>query len=200
MTKIKLCGLTRECDIKVANILLPDYIGFVFEKGSLRYLSPEKAKKLKEALNPAVKAVGVFVNEDKDSILRLAENKVIDIIQLHGSESEEYIKALKNKTDAPIIKAFRIDNENDVIKANLSSADFVMFDSGKGGTGKAFNWDLIKGVTRPFFLAGGLGVNNVKGAVLTLNPYAVDVSSGIETDGLKDKTKMTEFVNALRNI
>lgn len=198
MTKIKLCGLTRPCDIAWANELRPDYIGFVFAKKSKRYAAPELAAQLKALLNPEIQAVGVFVNEDVDTVAELLRAGIIDVAQLHGKEDESYIAALRAKTDKPIFKAFRIDSEADVAKANASSADFVLLDSGNGGTGTVFDWQLLQGIARPYFLAGGLHPGNIGEAVKALKPFGVDVSSGIETDGLKDQAKMAQFVQAVR--
>ena len=198
MTKIKLCGLTRPCDIAWANELGPDYIGFVFARKSKRYAAPELAARLKALLNPEIQAVGVFVNEDVDTVAELLRAGIIDVAQLHGKEDESYIAALRAKTDKPIFKAFRIDSEADVAKANASSADFVLLDSGNGGTGTVFDWQLLQGIARPYFLAGGLHPGNIGEAVKALKPFGVDVSSGIETDGLKDQAKMAQFVQAVR--
>ena len=197
MTKIKLCGLSRPCDIETANILKPEYIGFVFYKKSRRFVSPEKAAELKKMLDFDIKAVGVFVNEDVNAVAELLKNGIIDIAQLHGSENEDYIKALRRLCENPIIQAFRIGNESDITAAERSSADFVLLDSG-AGTGTVFDWKMIKNIKRPYFLAGGLSPENVEDAIDELTPYAVDVSSGIETDGFKDKIKMAAFVAAVR--
>ena len=196
MSKIKLCGLSRICDIEAANELMPDYVGFVFARASKRYVDPVKANELREILNPEIKSVGIFVNEPPENIFTL---KFIDCIQLHGTEDENYIQLLRAHTDKIIIKAFRIQNLNDIHKVNKSSADYVLLDSGKG-TGKIFDWQLIKGITREYFLAGGLNPSNVAEAIKTLNPFAVDVSSGIETEGFKDTEKMREFVNTVRSV
>ena len=199
MTKVKFCGLRRPEDIEYANELGPDHIGFVFAKKSKRYVTPDQAKELKAMLDPGIKACGVFVNEEIDEVVRLLEEGIIDIAQLHGSEDEAYINELKSKTSAAVIKAFEVRSEEDVFAAESSSADMVLLDSGKG-SGMVFNWQLIKGISRPYFLAGGLSCENAEEAVRTLNPYALDVSSGIETDGFKDKTKMEKFLKAVRNI
>lgn len=199
MTKIKLCGLSRPCDIEWANALMPDYIGFVFAQKSKRYVSPERAKALREGLDSNIRAVGVFVNEAPEVVADLLNSGVIDLAQLHGGEDEEYIKALRGLTDKPLIKAFRVDGPADLEKARRSSADYVLLDNGAGGTGTAFDWALLKGFDRPYFLAGGLGPGNARQAIKALDPFAVDVSSGIETNGGKDYTKMTAFVNAARH-
>ena len=199
MTKIKLCGLSRPCDIEWANALLPDYIGFVFAQKSKRYVSPERAKALREGLDSNIRAVGVFVNEAPEAVADLLNTGVIDLAQLHGGEDEKYIEALRRLTDKPLIKAFRVDGPADLEKAHNSSADYVLLDNGAGGTGTAFDWALLKGFDRPYFLAGGLGPGNVRQAIMALDPFAVDVSSGIETNGVKDYMKMTAFVNAARH-
>ena len=196
--KIKLCGLTRPCDIEAVNELQPDYIGFVFAKKSRRYVSPEKAKELKAMLASGIQAVGVFVNEESEQIVSLLEAGTIDVAQLHGQESEKEIRQLRELTDHPLIQAFRIDTEQDVERANASTADYVLLDSGAGGTGTVFDWDLLQAIRRPYFLAGGLDTENIGTVKAKLNPYGVDVSSGIETGGYKDKEKMTAFVAAAR--
>lgn len=196
--KIKLCGLTRPCDIEAVNELQPDYIGFVFAKKSRRYVSPEKAEELKAMLAPGIQAVGVFVNEELEQIAALFEAGTIDVAQLHGQESETEIRRLRELTNHPMIQAFRIDTEQDVERANASTADYVLLDSGAGGTGTVFDWDLLQAIRRPYFLAGGLDTENIGTVKAKLNPYGVDVSSGIETGGYKDKEKMTAFVAAAR--
>ena len=197
MTKIKLCGLSRPCDIETANELKPEYIGFVFVTNRKRYVTPEKAKELKQLLAPEICAVGVFINEDPEKVAFLLNDGVIDIAQLHGREDEDYIRQLRTLTDKPIIKAFRMETAKDIEDIEGSSADYVLLDSG-AGTGTAFDWNLIQNIIRPYFLAGGLSPDNVKNAIRLLHPFAVDVSSGIETDGVKDKVKMAAFVAAVR--
>lgn len=197
MTKIKLCGLSRPRDIEAANALKPEYIGFVFAPKSKRHVTPEQAAELKGLLSPNIRAVGVFVNESVQKVAELLQNGVIDVAQLHGNEDEEYIKELRTLTDKPIIKAFRIGSEQDTEAALSSTADDILLDSG-AGTGKTFDWRLLSKIDRPYFLAGGLDAENVSEAIRALTPYAVDVSSGIETDGGKDKTKMAAFVAAVR--
>ena len=197
MTKIKLCGLTRPCDIEYVNELLPEYIGFVFAPKSRRYISPEKAEVLREHLDDRITPVGVFVDEKIEVIADLIKRKIIDVVQLHGNESEKYITGLRRVIDCPVIKAFRIESEADIASANQSSADYVLLDSG-GGTGKVFDHSLLKDIARPYFLAGGLTPENVVTAIKQLAPFAVVASTSLETDGFKDKIKMTAFVNAVR--
>ena len=197
MTKIKMCGLTRSSDIVAANMLKPDYIGCVFAPQSKRYLTPEKAKELKALLVPGIRAVGVFVNEEPETVAGLLEQGIIDMVQLHGEEDETYIACLRQLTSLPIIQAFQVRTSEDVIKAEASSADEILLDSG-AGTGTVLNWELIRPVMRPYFLAGGLTPDNVGEAVRQLHPYAVDVSSGIERDGYKDQGLMAAFIAAVR--
>ena len=196
--RIKLCGLTRPCDIEAVNDLRPDYIGFVFAKKSRRYVSPEQAAELKSLLRPGILAVGVFVDEEIERITGLLSSGVIDLAQLHGGEDETYIERMRERTDRPIIKAFRVEGEEDIEKAQASAADYVLLDSGGGGTGKAFDRELLARIDRPYFLAGGLDASTVGEAVKRWRPYAVDVSSGIETDGVKDAEKMRRFMEAVR--
>lgn len=198
MTKIKLCGLTRPEDIEAANRLMPDYVGFVFAVKSRRNVLPTQAAKLKALLDPRIQTVGVFVNEPTHEAAWLLNQGIIDIAQLHGSEDEAYIKRLRTLTGKPIWQAFKVRGPEDVRRAQRSSADMVLLDSG-AGTGTAFDWELLAGMARPYFLAGGLDPENVGEAVEKLAPYGVDVSSGIESGGLKDERKMTAFVQAVRD-
>lgn len=197
-TKIKLCGLTRLCDIQTANQLQPEYIGYVFAPQSKRYLPPEAAAQLTEQLSEGIQAVGVFVNQRVDIVADLLQRGVIHMAQLHGEEDASYIARLRAYTDCPIIQAFRIRQAEDVTAAMHSSADYLLLDSG-AGTGETFNWAWLQAVTRPYFLAGGLTPANAAHAVQALSPYAVDVSSGIETHGRKDPAKMAAFVHAVRS-
>ena len=198
MTKIKLCGMMREEDILTVNELLPEYIGFIFWEKSFRNLEKSKALALKKLLDKRIKAVGVFVDADPDFIIELVKDDIIDVVQLHGTEDEAYISKLREVAPGTqIIKAFKVSSLDDVEKAVLSTADYILFDPGKG-SGNTFNWDLIKDVKREYFLAGGLNCDNVKAALEELRPYAVDVSSGIETDKKKSVEKMKLFVNIVR--
>jgi len=198
MTRVKLCGMMRREDVLAVNGINPEYIGFIFYEKSFRNLSYEKAYELKTLLDKEIKAVGVFVDAEPDFIIKLVKNNVIDIIQLHGSEDNEYIISLRDKCpDTEIIKAFKVNSESDVLIAEESPADYVLFDPGKG-SGNTFNWEIIKNVKRDYFLAGGLNCENIKDAVTFLRPYAVDVSSGIETEKNKDIEKMKLFVDLVR--
>ena len=197
MTKIKLCGLSRTQDIEAANALKPDYIGFVFAKKSKRRVTHLQAAELKSKLNSDIKAVGVFLDDDLDMVASMMNLGIVDVVQLHGAEDEEYLQKLRKITEKPIIKAFVIRSLDDVKRAEQSSADYVLLDGGKG-EGKAFDWSLLKEIKRPYFLAGGLSPENVAEAVKNLNPFAVDVSTGVETGGVKDSEKMTAFVAEVR--
>lgn len=197
MTKIKMCGLSRAEDIEAANTIKPDYIGFVFAEISKRRVSALEASKLKSKLDPEIKAVGVFLDDKLDFVASMLNLGIVDVVQLHGAEDEEYIEKVRKITNKPIIKAFIIRSEDDVERAVNSTADYILLDGGKG-EGKVFDWSLLKNIKRPYFLAGGLNPDNASDAVKTLKPYAVDVSTGIETDGVKDKEKMTAFANAVR--
>lgn len=200
--KIKMCGLKREADIACVNEVKPDFAGFIFAEKSHRYVTPETAAHLKAMLDPAIKAVGVFVNKPEDAVAELVKAGTIDVVQLHGKEDEAYIQRLRGLTDAPVIQAFRIDGPEDVERAMASSADLLLLDHGAGGTGEAFDWRLIRGMGRPFLLAGGLGPDNVQEALRMMEGttlQGVDVSSGIETDKVKDPEKMRAFAAAVRS-
>ena len=199
-TKIKFCGLKRIEDVTAANMLGPDFVGFVFWDRSKRNVTREQASELGQALLPNIKKVGVFVDEEPERVAALVTDGIIDIAQLHGHEDEEYIAKLRSLIgDAPIIKAFVVKVEGDIKKARECSADYLLLDSGTG-TGQTFNWELIEKakLDRPYFLAGGLGIDNVAQAIDRLSPMAVDVSSGIETDGVKDLDKMRTFIKAVK--
>ncbi len=197
--KIKICGLTRLEDIEVANALLPDYIGFVFWERSKRNVTKEQAKELKSRLDSRIKAVGVFVDAEIDFIADLVSCGIIDVAQLHGSEDEDYILQLRVRLGrAEIIKAFNINKIESFDEAEKSSADHIMIDSGKG-SGIAFDWSKLERLERPFFLAGGLSTENISEVLESIKPFAVDVSSGVETDGLKDASKMKRFVESVRS-
>lgn len=199
-TKIKICGLTRAQDIQAANALQLDYIGFVFAPKSKRFVAPEQAKQLRQQLAPGIQAVGVFVNAPPEQIAALLADGTIDIAQLHGQEDAAYIARLRSLTHTPIWQAFRIESTEDISRANASPADLVLLDHGAGGTGERFDWTLLHGMARPFVLAGGLTSQNAAEAIAQARPYAVDASSGCETNGVKDPAKMLAFVNAIRNV
>ncbi|MGN0630761.1 MAG: phosphoribosylanthranilate isomerase [Ruminococcus sp.] len=197
MTKIKLCGLRRMEDIEIANEISPDYVGFVFAKKSKRYVSAEEAFILRSNLKAGIVPVGVFVDEKAETIADLVKKNIIEAVQLHGSEDNEFIEKLRTLTDCTIIQAFVIKSDEDAAAANKSIADYILLDSGKG-SGEVFDHGLIKDIERPYFLAGGLNSMNVQSAVEILHPFGVDASSSLETEGFKDKEKMTAFAVAVR--
>ena len=197
MTKVKMCGLSRMEDIEYANEVLPEFIGFVFAPKSRRYVSFEQAKKLRGELDYRIAAVGVFVDEDIEHIVQLVKDEVIDMVQLHGSEDNAYIAKLREMAEVPIIQAFKIIDSYDAESAVLSDAAFHLLDSGMR-TGKTIDSSLIKSINRPYFLAGGISPENAAQAVERFSPYAVDASSSLETDGVKDLSKMTALARAVR--
>lgn len=198
MVKIKICGLRRLEDIEIVNKYKPDYIGFVFAD-SKRKVSPEQASKMKDYLSSDIISVGVFVNADCEEILKLYNDGIIDMAQLHGDENEEYINYLKEKTnnELKIIKAIEMSHDNDLFNYDDSQADFLLLDSGKG-SGKTFDWSLIrKDLKKEFFLAGGINSENVVQAIDEFSPYAIDLSSSLEVDGYKDEKKVKEIMEVI---
>ena len=208
MTKVKICGLTRPEDITAVNQTLPDYIGFVFAP-SKRKLTPQAASALKEKLDPSIKIVGVFVNESIEVITEIQKTGIIDMVQLHGEEDDEYITKLKTICKCQVIKSIGIKstkNTKSIIEPTLVDlpkiADYLLFDTlspQRGGTGEPFDWQILKSHKGlPYFLAGGLRPENVKEAITLLDPYSVDVSSGVETNAVKDAIKIEEFIQIVR--
>lgn len=187
--KIKMCGLTRFKDILCVNQLRPDYIGFVFWPESRRFVTRAQAVRLKALLSPAIRAVGVFVDTPMEEVAGLLAEDVIDIAQLHGRESEEDIRYLQAVTCRPVIKAVKVQGRSDVEAWLDSAADYLLFDSGMG-SGQTFDWSLLQGVNRPYFLAGGLGPDNLEQVLRHIGPYGIDLSSSLETNGRKDPEKM----------
>lgn len=200
--KIKICGLTRKEEIGYVNEIGPDYIGFIFYKGSRRYVNINKARELKRGLSKSILSAGVFVNEDIDLIKKICEGNIIEVIQLHGDESPAFIDELKKVTGRPIIKAIRVQNQNQLSDVNGLSADYLLFDTYHngmyGGTGEKFDWNLIENIKKPFFLAGGITIKDISKAE-KLGAYCLDVSSSVETNGIKDKEKIEEIVIGVRN-
>ena len=201
-TRIKICGLSRTEDISYVNESQPDFCGFVIEvPASRRNVTVTQLSRLRQRLSEQICPVGVFVNAELKLIAKLLNDGVIDAAQLHGSEDEAYIARLRDMTDKPLVKAFSIQNLSDLEEAEKSSADLVLLDHGKGGTGASFDWELLwhwKG--RPYILAGGLDAGNIPEAVRKYHPYAVDLSSSVETEGRKDRQKILAAVAAVRSI
>ena len=200
MSKIKICGLRTLEDVHYTNQVQPDYAGFIFVPGRRRCITPQTARELRSQLSPEIASVGVFWDAPLEELLSLAGQNLFTVIQLHGNEDAAYIQALKASCPFPVVKAFSIRSAADVEQALGSPADYLLFDNGKGGTGQSFDWSLLGPVGKPFFLAGGLNASNVADAITHLSPYAVDTSSGVETDGKKDLLKMQAFVQAVRSL
>ncbi|WP_028992318.1 phosphoribosylanthranilate isomerase [Thermoanaerobacter thermocopriae] len=202
MVKVKICGLRRKEDIEYANELKPDYVGFVFAK-SKRQVEVEQALYLISFLDKEIKTVGVFVNEPVENVLKIAQTLNLDVLQFHGDETQDYVDNFKNFT---VWKAIRIKDKEDLEKTKEFRVNSFVFDTltknEYGGTGKPFNWEVLKGfeLNVPIILAGGLNENNVEEAIRIVSPYGVDVSSGVETEGYKDFKKMKSFIEKVRGI
>nr|WP_319489004.1 phosphoribosylanthranilate isomerase [uncultured Caproiciproducens sp.] len=203
MTKVKICGLTRIEDIAAANMTRPDYIGFVFAQ-SRRKIDYDTAARLKAALHSGIQSVGVFVDEAIENIASLVQANILDAVQLHGSEDAAYMERLRTTIGVPIIKAVRVQSSEQILTYSSMPCDYLLLDTyvrgEQGGSGKCFDWSIIPNMRKPYFLAGGLNGQNVKNAVKILHPYCVDVSSGVETDSVKDSDKMLEFVKQVRSV
>lgn len=199
MPEIKICGLRRPQDILIANRNKPDFVGFIIDfPKSHRSISGKEVKKLRENLDKSIPAVGVFVNQPVDKVIKLLKNGTIDIAQLHGTEGADYIRRVQSETGQQVIKAFEVRSEDDIKKALESPADYLLLDQGKGG-GETFDWSLItEKIDRPWFLAGGLTVDNLQQAIDTVHPWGVDISSGVESNGVKDEEKVKEVVSIVR--
>ena len=211
MVKLKICGMRRSEDIEMANRHKPDYIGFVFAD-SPRKVSYEQAKELSSLLSDNIVPVGVFVNEHMKLIVDLFKDGIIEMAQLHGDEDEKYIRNLKDKSieetgkQIPVINAIEIkdgaDYNDELLKWRDSASDYFILDSGKG-SGKTFDWSLIDKESEFFknsiFLAGGLNSENLALAIEEFNPFAVDLSSSVETDGFKDEEKIKEIIEIMEN-
>ena len=215
MQKIKLCGMMKPCDIEYANRVKPDFVGFIFAN-TRRKISAAQAKQFREALDAEIPAVGVFVNEDISVITSLVQNGCIDMIQLHGEEDADYIRRLREVCDVPVIKAVKVQTVEQIRQAAALPVDYLLLDTYRkgvlGGTGEAFDWELLREAKaaagdaaegelfgKPYFLAGGLHAGNLREAA-ALGSYGLDVSSGIETDGSKDFTKMVEVMELVRKL
>ncbi|WEV64236.1 phosphoribosylanthranilate isomerase [Bifidobacterium sp. ESL0732] len=206
--KVKLCGLKREQDMDAALATGTDAVGFIIDfPKSHRSITPErvaglvrymKAKADETGVKPPA-AVGVFVDQPAERVAAVAQDAGLDAVQLHGHEDEDYLAELRELLTLPIMQAFKVREAMDVARALESSADMVLLDAG-AGDGKTFDWSLVRDVNRPFMLAGGLTPDNVAEAILTTHPFGVDMSSGVETDRLKDPSKMFAAVKAVRDV
>lgn len=204
MVKIKICGLKRTCDIDFVNEGKPDFCGFIINvPKSRRSVRPEEVQRLTGRLHDSIIPVGVFVDSPIETILSLVKDGAIRAVQLHGHEDDNYVNILRQELNTlytPVIQAFPVVSLQDAQAAARSRADYILLDNGAGGTGISFDWTLLSGVSRPFFLAGGLTPDNLAKAVKKVRPYAVDLSSGAETDGAKDKHKILAAIAAVRSI
>lgn len=210
--KVKICGLKTLADIGSANRYLPDYVGFVFA-ATRRFVTDQQALAMRQALDRRIQAVGVFVNEPLAHVIDLCDNGVINVVQLHGEETETYIRELRRKTDTPVIKAVRVQSVEQVTERMSREADYMLYDTYKkgepGGTGERFSTEILKEslrrmrekgeMVKPYFLAGGLDCENVAGVLGQMECFAVDVSTGVETDGVKDEAKIRKFIENVRN-
>lgn len=211
-TMVKICGLRRPEDARAADHLQPDLAGFILSPGFRRSIDLGQAQILRRILSPEIRTVGVFVDAEPEEILQAAEGGCINLIQLHGKEDDAYIEKLSSMTDLPVIKAFRISEKKDLEAAAASAAKWILLDSGTG-TGKIFDWELLEEFLQehagesednlfpgghPWLLAGGLSAENVPAAIWRFHPTSVDVSSKVETDGIKDPEKMAAFIAAVR--
>ena len=197
MTLVKLCGLRNRADVETVNLLLPDFAGFVFARGSPRYVEPRAAKDLVHGLDPGVTPVGVFLDAPPSYIEACCRISGVRTVQVHGEFDDRYVKQVRELTGLPVIQAFKVASSEDVRRAVSSTADVILLDNGYGGTGRPFDRSLLEGVDRDYVLAGGLTPDNVKNTIESVHPYAVDVSTGIETNGLKDPAKMAAFMDAV---
>ena len=204
MSKVKICGLSRVEDVYAVNREMPDFIGFVFAE-SRRRIDEMTAAALREKLDAGIETVGVFVNQETEFIADLYKKGIIDLAQLHGDEDSGYIERLRGRAASlgrrpmRIIKAIGIGDKQRELPAG---ADYLLFDTAseqRGGMGKTFDWDILRDYGwPPYFLAGGLTISNVASGIELLAPFCVDVSSGVETDGVKDAMKITEFIRIVR--
>ena len=217
--KVKMCGISKVETIPAVVEAKPDYMGLVFAP-SKRQVTVDQAKTLVEELhkqytkrynngaeqsnNDEIKTVGVFVNETLDNLVSIATEANLDVVQLHGDEDEAFIQSLKERTNVEVWKAVQIRSAADAEAWINSSADMLLFDAyhkdERGGTGEVFDWSCLDEFERPFMLAGGIDSTNVARAIRTVRPYGIDISSGIETEGVKDDEKIKAFTNIVRTI
>ena len=205
MTKIKICGITNKIDALSASELGVDMLGFVFYKKSKRYVTPELAEDIINELPPYIGKVGIFVDESREDVIKIAEDAGLNMLQFHGNESPEYCASFRDKYK--VIKAFRVKAKSDLKTVNDYDTDYYLFDTHDsgcvGGTGKKFDWSILKDfeILKPMILSGGLSPDNVENAIKELSPFAVDVSSGIESaPGKKDIALLKKFVTNVRKV
>ena len=185
MVRIKICGLMRMEDVEAVNLYRPDYIGFIFAP-SRRRITVETAENMAGRLDDGIQRVGVFVDENREKIAKITESGIINVVQLHGHESDEDVTWISERTGVPVIKS-----------VSVRTADYLLLDNGAGGSGEKFDWTHVHDIERDFFIAGGINISNIEEA-LKFNPYCVDVSSGVETDGYKDPDKIHKIIDIVR--
>ena len=210
MAKIKLCGMRREQDIDYVNEVMPDYAGFIMAPKFWRHITLEKLTELSAKLDSSIMPVAVFVNQTEEFVASVVDSGAVKMIQLHGDEDAGFAGRVREKmrTDNrfEVIKAVKVKSKDDIKAAADFPCDYLLLDAYSeetaGGTGKTFDWNLINDILdrRSFFLAGGLNPQNIQTAIDKVNPYAVDVSSGVETDKVKDIEKMRKLVKAVRRL
>ncbi len=205
MTRIKICGITNKTDAVAAAELGVDMLGFIFYKKSKRYVEPKQAEDIINELPPSLGRVGVFVDETKDDVLRIAQDVLLDTLQFHGDETPAYCASFGNKYK--VIKAFRLQGKEDLKKINDYDTDFYLLDTYKrdsiGGTGETFDWKIFKDfeILKPVILCGGLTPGNIGKAIKEVSPFGVDVSTGVEdSPGKKDPVLMKKFVENIRKL
>ena len=200
MTKVKICGITHEVEISIMNELNPDFVGFVFASKSRHFIAPEHAGLLRSKLKRGIKTVGVFTNASLRNVALTMETAGLDMVQLHGDETAEYIAALREYIHCPIMKVVKVAKPIDADKAMYTTADYVMLDGGSAGSGKSFDWSLLGNMRRNFFLSGGLTPENIHEALrLEPKPFGLNVSSGVESNKVKDYRKVMKFILAVRD-
>ncbi len=205
--RIKICGLRRPEDVDYVNEALPDYVGFVFWDRSRRRVDDKTAAQMRKALLPSIQTVGVFVDEEPERVIELLNTGILDIAQLHGRESEEQVRYIRERSGRPVWKAVEAVSATEIERWNDSAADALLLDGGKGG-GKPFDWALLREVKRAFFLAGGLDEERIsllrrlreESPEVFRNLLGIDVSSGVETDGVKDRAKILAMVRQARSL
>ena len=196
-TRVKVCGLMKPEDALAVNAAGADLAGVILEEGFRRSVSPETARRIRAQLSPGIPLVGVFVNTAPERAASFVKEGIIDMVQIHGEENEDWMREFRKLSAGPVIKAVKASSGEHVRRALDFPASHILLDSGTG-TGKTFDWDILGGEDRPFILAGGLDADNVGAAVQRYHPWGVDVSSGVETDGVKDPEKIRLFVKAVR--
>ena len=197
MTLVKICGLMRHEDVDYVNHCKPEMAGFIMCPGFRRTRSVSDAEMMVRKLSENISSVGVFMDQPLEQVSDIVKEVGFNLIQLHGDEDDEYIKKLRNLTGKRIIKSFKVKSREDIVRAEGSAADMILLDGG-AGDGKTFDWSLIGSSKREYILAGGLTPENVGDAVSTLHPFAVDTSSGVETEQFKDEQKIRGFIRAVR--